>query len=198
MAQEINIEYEATFTNINKDTVRQILKKNGAALVKNEYLQRRTVFTLPEDKDSDSTWLRVRDEGDRITMSFKIVDGNKIADQKEICVEVSDYNEAVALLKAIGCQEKAYQETKRELWRIGKVEITIDQWPFLEPFVEVEGKSEDKVRQVSEKIGFDWKKAKFCAIGTLYKEKYGLSLDEINNKTPRIIFNMENPFIDRK
>jgi hypothetical protein len=31
----------------------------------------------------------------------------------------------------------------------------IDEWPFLEPFIEVEGGSELGVRQVSEKLGFD-------------------------------------------
>jgi adenylate cyclase class 2 len=193
----MNIEYEATFTNINKDKVRQILKKNGAALVKNEYLQRRTVFTLPGGKDLSSSWLRVRDEGGKITMSLKVVDGDKITDQKEICLEVSDYNEAVALLKAVGCQEKAYQETKRELWKLDGVEITIDEWPFLEPFMEVEGRSEEEVKRVSEKLGFDWDSAKFCAIGTLYKKKYGISLDEINNNTPKIVFKMKNPFINK-
>ena len=194
----MNIEYEATFTPVDKDTIRQTLNKMGATPVKNEYLQRRTVFTLPEDKDSHTTWLRVRDEGDRITMSYKIVDGDRITDQKEICLEVNDYNEAVALLKAVGCHEKAYQETKRELWKLDGVEVTIDEWPFLEPFVEVEGRSEEEVRQVSGKLGFSWDKAKFCAIGTLYKEKYGASLDEINNNTPRIVFNMKNPFINRR
>lgn len=91
-----------------------------------------------------------------------------------------------------------YEATLRELWKLDGVDLTIDQWPFLEPFVEVEGKSEEEVKQVSKKIGFDWEKAKFCAIGMLYKEKYDISLDEINNNTPRIVFNMDNPFINRK
>ncbi len=75
------------------------------------------------------------------------------------------------------------------------VEITIDEWPYLEPFVEIEGPNETAVRQVAEKLGFDWPQAKFCAVGTLYSEKYGLSLDRINNHTPRIVFNEKNPFI---
>ena len=31
------------------------------------------------------------------------------------------------LLNTLGCQERAYQETKRELWKLDGVEITIDE-----------------------------------------------------------------------
>lgn len=193
----MNIEYEATFIPVDKAKTRRVLKKIGARLIKKEFPQRRTVFALPARTKIANSWLRVRDEGDRITMSLKTVDGNKITDQKEICVVVSDYDEAVALLKAVGCRDTAYQETRRELWKLAGVEITIDEWPWLEPFVEIEGKSEREVRRVSEKMGFDWSAAKFCAIGALYKDKYGISIDELHD-TLRIVFGMKNPFISRK
>ena len=189
----MKIEYEATFININKNKIRDKLKKIGAKLIKSEFLQKRVTFNLPNKKKD--TWLRVRDEGDKNTMSLKTIDGDKIEDQKEICLEIDNFQQAEKLLTIIGCGRKSYQETKRELWKLDNVEITIDEWPFLEPFVEVEGKSEKKVKIVSEKIGFDYSKALFCAIGYLYKKKYGVSLDEINEKTPRIVFNMPNPFL---
>ncbi|MBU0597440.1 CYTH domain-containing protein, partial [Patescibacteria group bacterium] len=177
----MEIEYEATFTNVQKDEVRQRLKKTGAELVKPEFLMKRTVFNLPGNENINTTWLRVRDEGDKITLSLKKVDGDKIENQSEICLIVSDYNQAVSLLKGIGCNEKAYQETKREVWQLGKAEISLDEWPYLEPFMEIEGDSEEATRRVAEQLGFDWDKAKFCAVATLYSEKYGLSINEINN-----------------
>ena len=118
--------------------------------------------------------------------------------QKEICLEVNSFDEAVKLLELIGCEKKSYQETKRELWKLDDVEITIDEWPFLEPFVEVEGKSEEEVKKVSEKIGFDYDSALFCAVGKIYKMKYGIHPDEINT-VDKIVFDMRNPFLkDRK
>lgn len=193
----MEIEYEATFIPVDKEEMRMRLKKADATLVRPEYGQRRTVFELPKGNEVNGAWLRVRDEGDKITMSLKVVDGDRITDQKEVCITVSNYEAAVKLLTGIGCQMKAYQESRRELWTLDGVEITIDEWPFLEPFVEVEGRSEREVRSVSEKVGFDWDLAKFCAVGRLYKEKYGVSLDEINNHTPRIVFGEKNPFISR-
>ncbi len=190
----MDIEYEATFTDVDKDEVRGRLKVAGATLVRPEYLQKRIPFHLPKEKRSGDAWLRVRDEGDKVTMSLKVVDGDKIENQKETCLTVNSFDDAVSLLEAIGCEPKSYQESKRELWQLDDVDITIDEWPFLEPYVEVEGKSEEAVRSVSEKIGFDYGKALFCAVGTLYQMKYNIPDNEINT-AKKIVFNMENPFI---
>lgn len=188
----MKIEYEATFINVNKDEIRKRLKKVGAILVRREYLQKRIPFNLP--KNEKNKWVRVRDEGNKITLSLKEVSGGKIENQKELCIEVNDFDNTVDLLKMIGCKPKSYQENKRELWKINDVEITIDTWPFLEPLVEVEGKSEKKVREVSNKIGFDYSKALFCSTTTIYSLKYNISNDKVN-KIPKIVFNMKNPFI---
>ncbi len=190
----MEIEYEATFTDVDKDEVRGRLKEAGALLIKPEFLQRRFTFNLPSGHEIRGGWLRVRDEGDRLTMSLKVVDGDRIDDQKEICLGIDDLEKAESLLTSIGCQKKAYQESRRELWRLDGVEVTLDEWPFLEPFVEIEGKSEKEVMAVSKKLGFDYGKALFCAVGTIYSKKYGISEDFINNRIPLITFGGKNPF----
>jgi adenylate cyclase class 2 len=190
----MDIEYEAKFTSIGKDDMRQRLAKAGAKLIRPEYLQKRIPFHLPTEKRSKDAWLRVRDEGNKITMSLKIIDGDKIENQKEICLEISNFNDAVELLKSIGCEPKSYQESKRELWKLDGVDITIDEWPFLEPFIEVEGVSEDAVKKVSEKLGFRYADALFGAVGKLYETKYHVHPEKINT-FPKIVFGMENPFL---
>src|SRR5690606_35359406 len=121
--------------------MRERLTKAGAELIRPEFLQKRIPFNLPEGKPQRGIWLRVRDEGDKTTLSLKQIDGENIENQKELSVDVSDFDTTVTILKSIGCKPKSYQETRRELWRLDGVDITIDEWPFLEPFVEVEGKS---------------------------------------------------------
>src|SRR3989344_1962246 len=152
----MEIEYEATFLDINKEEIKEKLESAGAKLVKPEFMQKRVVFNLPAGHEKAHAWLRVRDEQDKITMSYKETGTSKIDDQKEIC---------------------------------------IDEWPFLEPFVEVEGKSEKEVKTVSEKIGFDYSKTLFCGVTPIYAMKYDIKFEVINNQTPRITFDMENPFL---
>jgi len=191
----MEIEYEAVFTNIEPNTFRQVLTQAGANLVRAEYLQKRSAFNLPASVQTKKGWARVRDEGDKITMSVKSIEGEGIESQKESCVLVDDYQQAESFLTQLGCTKKAYQETKRELWMFDGVEVTIDTWPFLEPFVEVEGASEAAVQAVAQKLGFDWAEAKFCAVDTLYSEKYDVSTQQINDETPEILFDMQNPFV---
>ncbi|MBI2573443.1 CYTH domain-containing protein [Candidatus Woesearchaeota archaeon] len=191
----MDIEFEATFSNINKKKIRAKLKEVGAILVKKEFLQRRSVFHFPQGHEINGGWIRIRDESDKITMSLKVVDGDRIQDQKEIYLTVSSFEIAQDILIRLGCTKKAYQESKRELWKLGSVEITIDEWPFLEPFVEIEGKNEAAVKNVTRKLGFDYTKAIFGAVDVLYSKKYNISKNRINNKTPLILFKCKNPFL---
>lgn len=193
----MQIEYEATYTNIDKDEVCGRLKEAGATLARPEYLQKRVVFNVPSGLGIKGGWLRVRDEGNRITMSLKIVDGEGIESQKEVLLEVNNFDQAEELLTLLGASKKAYQENTRELWMLDGVEVTIDEWPFLEPFVEIEGGSEDAVKKTSETLGFDYKQALFCSVTALYSKKYGLPDSVINNNIPKIVFDMENPFLQK-
>ena len=118
----------------------------------------------------------------------------KIDGQKEICLKVDDYEKAKIFLQELGFRWKNFQESKREIWNLDDVEICLDEWPFLEPFLEIEGCSEKAVKKVCEKLGFDYSAAKFCAAGDLYAGKYDVSVREIN-ESPKIIFDMDNPFI---
>ena len=176
------IEFEAKFLDIEKEVIRKVLKQKGATLVRPEYEQKRYNFHLPKDNRSDNAWLRVRDEGDKVTLALKMTTGSNIEDQKEIQLVIDSFDNAVKLLESVGCEKKAYQESRRELWKIDGVEVTIDEWPGLEPFVEVEGQSEDEVRRCAETLGFNYKTALFSSVGRVYKIKYGISLDEIEKK----------------
>ncbi len=191
----MSIEYEATFANIDKYKMRAVLKQSGAQLVRPEFLQKRIVYNLPKGSQLNSGWVRVRDEGDKITLSVKYLDGDRIENQHEIYLVVSSFSEADALVKTLGCEQKSYQETRRELWKLDQVEITTDEWPFLEPIIEIEGHSEAEVKDCAEKLGLNYAEAIFGAIDSVYSRKYGISADRINNHTPEILFNSTNPFL---
>jgi adenylate cyclase class 2 len=195
------IEYEATFSNINKDKIRTLLQNIGAVLVYPETLQKRSNFNPPQIHDQDS-WIRVRDEGRGvITMSYKTVPdkADLIDQQREICLRVDSFEEAKAFLLSLGCQEKSYQETKRELWTISGVEITIDEWPFLNPFLEIESNSEVAVKDVVEKLGYNYQEALFCNVFYLYSQRYGIPVDDLKKRTSAelnsLTFSSKNPFL---
>ena len=194
----MNIEYEATFANIDKDDIRAKLKKLGAKLVYPEFLQKRYVFELPKGHEKKETWLRVRQEHDKTTLSIKSCDGENLEEQKEIDITIDDMEKGRAVLNAIGCQQSSYWENTRELWKLKDVEITLDTWPFLEPGIEIEGQSKKAIKEVSEKLGFNWKEAIFASVCFQYSKKYNIPRDRIYSEIPKITFDMENPFLKIK
>ena len=59
--------------------------------------------------------------------------------------------------------------------------------------MEIEGKDEQSVKDAAHSLEFDWSDALFCSVDTIYKIKYGVPF-EVVNATPKIVFDMENPF----
>ncbi len=198
---ELGTEFEATFVlgGRSVDEIRELLSSKGAILVRPEYTQYRIVFHPPESCIVKNAFVRVRKEGESvITMSLKVFgEGNRISDQKEIELGVSSFEDAKNFLVALGATVKAEQETRRELWTLDGADITIDTWPFLDPFIEVEGPDEHVVRSVSEKLGMTWENALFDGVAAQYEAKYGIPASVVNNETPRIVFDMENPFVKK-
>ena len=111
----MNIEYEATFENIDKSYIRKKIKKNGGVLIKREFLQKRIIYELPNNLNNG--YVRIRNEGDKNTFTVKKFLGKNIDDQRELEVVVSDFDITKKILKELGLKEKAYHETKRELWK---------------------------------------------------------------------------------
>lgn len=188
------IEFEVKITGLDIIKTRRLLQERGAVLHRPAYLQKNIMFHLPRGREIPGGWLRVRDEGDKITMSLKIIDGGKITDQREFCFLADSIQEAARFLELMGAVEKARSEKRRESWMLGECEIVIDEWPFLEPFIEVEGPDEEAVMRTVELLGFQASDCRICAVDVFYREKYGVEEDVVDNHTPLLVFDMENPF----
>ena len=186
----MNNEIEAQFLDINKEAMRAKLEKIGAKLVKPEVLMQRIIFDIGKHE-----YARVRDEGGgKIVMTYKkIKDDKSILGTKEINVEIDNYENGIALLKACGLVPKAEQESYRETWTLGDVEICIDTWPWIPTFLEIEGPSEREVWQTAEKLGLDKTTAKFGSVDTTYQHYYDVDTDIVNLHTPKILFDMDPP-----
>lgn len=171
----MNLEIEATFININKDELRAKLKSLGANLLQPEMLMRRVVFDTGKN-----SFARVRDEGNKIVMTYKCQHENSLLGTEEINVEVNDYDSAIAFLEAVGIKAKAAQETLREEWELDDVELDIDTWPWLPTYVEIEGPSAEAVETVAKKLGFDMKDAHYGSVDEIYKLYYDVTNEDIN------------------
>ena len=180
-------EIEATYLSIDKEHVRKKLKSLGFSLITPEYMMRRKTFDFSHVAPGRNKWGRVRQESDKVTMTVKEVRGSGINDTYEVELVVNNFDTACAFFEACNIPAKAFQENMREVWRRDNVEVTIDTWPGLDPFVEIETETEKAVREVSKELGFDFEKAVFGSIDLVYEKELGIPAETII-KLPEITF----------
>ena len=189
-------EIEAKFININHDDMRVKLKSIGAECEEPLRLMRRVVVHNPV-MNAKNAFMRVRDEGHRTTLTYKQFDADSIDGAKELEVVVSDFDTMVAALDESGLKHDTYQESKRENWRIGEVEIMLDEWPWLNTYMEIEGPNEAVVRKTAEQLGLSWDDAVFGGVANVYLSQYPHIGDKgrqmINENWPIIKFGNPKP-----
>ncbi|HEY4476474.1 MAG TPA: hypothetical protein VJB69_00570 [Candidatus Paceibacterota bacterium] len=180
-------EIEATFLSVDKDSTRVKLKEAGFELKTPEYIMRRKTFDFSRVAPGRNKWGRVRQESDKVTMTVKEIRGFGINDTYEIELVVNNFETATAFFEACDIPAKAFQENMREVWVRDGVEVTIDTWPGLNPFVEIEGENEEIVRAISEELSFDFKQAVFGSVDLVYEKELGIPAEMII-RLPEITF----------
>ncbi len=174
-------ELEAKFLDIDSHEIREKLLRHGATMIYPERLMRRRNFDFPDRRlYKIGGWVRVRDEGDRVTLAYKRTVNDGLDGTKELEISVDDFDKITGFLLELGLEQKSYQETKREKWDLDGVEVTIDSWPWVPSFAEIEGKSESALRDAAEKLGLDWGSAMHGGVAPVYCRYYEVTADAIN------------------
>lgn len=109
-----------------------------------------------------NAWVRLRDEGDKITLIFKQRLGGKGRDgktndtgMKEIEVVVSDFEKTAQIFYSIGLTDKFIEEKRRIRYMLNGIEFDIDYMPALKPYLEIEAGSMEEVEKGIKLLGLD-------------------------------------------
>lgn len=154
-------EIEARFLEIDKGALVKKLEALGAKDL-GETLLEEIIFYGPQ-----AEWLherrfaRLRKSGNKATLTYKHHDRIAADGAEEIELEVSDIKKAEAFLAKIGFPPYRRQEKKRHKLQLDGITIDIDTWPRIPTYVELEGQSEEALKDVARKLGFDWASAIF-------------------------------------
>jgi adenylate cyclase class 2 len=108
--------------------------------------------------DQKAAWVRLRDEGDKVTLAFKQRLGvtSETGDDTGMLeheIVVSDFDTTAAILQDVGLIVKFSMEQKRSRWVLGDVTFDIDTRPLLQPYLEIESDSDAKVDAAAEQLG---------------------------------------------
>ncbi len=169
-------EYEVKYLNIDHKVIEhKVLSLGGEKVFDRIY--HRAVFDYPDLRlDKQKSWVRVRDEGDKVTLGYKqridspdngdsANDGGMIEEE----VVVSDFETTCTILRQIGLVDKFFFENRRVRYLLDGVEVDVDYWPQLEPYLEIEGKSWAEVDETIAKLELDPGDKKIFSTTQVYK-----------------------------
>ena len=89
------------------------------------------------------------------------------------------------MLEVLGYNYRNYQENKRIKYYLNDVEIDIDSWPMIPTYMELEGPSVEKVKEVEKLLEVDNSKITTLFADEIYEQYYNidvLSIKELRFK----------------
>ncbi len=171
----MNTEFEVKILEIDVDEIVAKLAELDAKKI-GEKKQRRFVYDLVPKKEN--SWIRLRTDGQTTTMALKEIQNDKIDGTKEIEILVDDFDKVKFFLEKLGYKHKSYQENKRTSYVLEGVEIEIDLWPLIPPYMEIEGRSVDEVQRIVKLLGFELLQTTSMSVIDVYK-KYDIDISAI-------------------
>ena len=149
----IEIEKKYRLKEDQRDTLVRRLAELGAT-PEGEAFEENVLYDGAELKQGNCV-LRLRRVGNRALLTYKerLPGASPIKHQREEETEVEDADVMHAILEALGYRPRVVYEKRRETWRLGTVEIVLDELPF-GLFMEIEG-SAAEIEATEESLALD-------------------------------------------
>lgn len=170
----MKIENEITVLKINKEKFIKKLTELGAQENGPELKQIRCVYDFnPVNRNK---WIRLRTNGRKTTLTIKELSGNSKMNAKELEIEVSDFEETNRILKELGYEYRNIQENYRHIFLLDGAEISIDTWPHIDPYAEIEADNKEIIKNVLNKLEIPNTQITELDVTSIYKEIYGIDI----------------------
>jgi adenylate cyclase class 2 len=169
------IEYEVKILDIDVAEITKNLSEIGYTPQRKRSFRRIIFDTIPEDKNK---WVRLRTDGFITTLTYKEYLRDSIDGVKEIEVEVDNFENCRSLLESSGLRSRSYQENSRTdfINKSMSAEISIDEWPNIPPYLEIESKSVGDVEKMVSDLKLESHEKTSETTANVYK-RYGLTLE---------------------
>ena len=169
----MHTEIEERILEIDKDKIIKKLEYLGATKIGEWYYKRYTYDFTPK---RESEWIRLRTNGVETTLTYKKVETREVDGTKEFEIEVSNFDETNKMLEILGYEYKNYQESKRIRYYLNDVEIDIDTWPMIPTYMELEGPSVEKVKELEDLLEVDKSKITTLYVDEIAEQIYGINI----------------------
>lgn len=181
----MSIEVEVKVLDVDLEDVARRLESLGAVRAAT-VRQETAVFDHPDGRLLDAgAYVRVRRGGDRTRLAYKGAAEASSADYKiktEIEFDVPDFDQACALLEAIGLARLSFYEKDRTTYRLGDIEFCLDRWPHMPGYLEIEAPTPAGVDEGLRALEIDPARANTMGPREVFAH-YGHDIDSMKNVT---------------
>jgi adenylate cyclase class 2 len=165
-----NKELEVKFFLAELEQLQETLNGEGAVLVQPRTYERNLLFDTAESTlTRNSQVLRLRqDRAKRLTFKgpSEVKDG--VSARTEIEFTVGNFEDAQALLEALGYQVSMIYEKYRTVYDLSGTLVTLDEMPFGN-FTEIEGSDGATIQAVCNQSGLRWERRSLHSYAELFE-----------------------------
>ncbi len=168
-------EIEVKFLNIDAAAMADKLESLGAKKLFDR-IYRVITFDYPDLRlNEQAAWVRLRDEGEQVTLAFKQRLGTgKSGENDKGMLEhetvVSNFDQTAEIMRKIGLTEKFNEEKRRIRYVHNGIEYDIDEMPLLKPYLEIEASSWEEIDAAIKLLELDDKDKKICSAFQIYEQ----------------------------
>lgn len=193
----MRVQTEAKFLKVDVDEIRKRLTMIKAVIIEPMNLFELAIVSQKHaEKISSNSWIKLRTNPKHTTLSYKEKVDNQPGGILRTDIVIDSFDAALELLEKLGMFLKSFQESRREMWRVGDVEVSLNEWPWLTPYMKIVASEESAVRDVCARLGFEWSQAIFGDTTLAYVAEYPgirLELGENIAHMPEVKFGMALP-----
>lgn len=174
-----NREIEVKFLEIDKSALIEKLKSLNAQDLGEEKITEQIFHDAKGEWYTQRKFGRIRTTKKGIFFTYKHVQQRTATGTIEIEFPITEPGKMKDFLEALGLIMDREQEKIRHKFMLGEVVVDIDTWPRVPTYVELEGPSEEAIKNAAAVLGFDWEKGVFGTADTVIREVYKIDLRTI-------------------
>jgi adenylate cyclase class 2 len=174
-----NREIEVKFLEIDKSALIEKLKSLGANDLGEELITEQIFHDAKGEWSAQDKFVRIRTTGKGVFFTYKHVEQRTATGTVEIEFTITQPDKMKAFLEALGLVMDREQEKQRYKFKLDEVIVDIDTWPKIPTYVELEGPSEEAIKDAAKKLGFDWGKAIFGTASIVIEEIYNIPVKNL-------------------
>lgn len=147
-------------------------------------LTRKDVISVVKKQNiNPNKWIRLRQTGKKTTITIKHILNGALPQNNydgfqpvlETEIPVPSIEEGNTLLESLGYAYRNYQEKRRVSYEYKGVEIDIDSWPHIPPYMEIEHDNVQEIDNIITELGLEEHEIVSCNTSDVYT-KYGIDI----------------------